>query len=80
MYDFIISFIAYWEFLLQLFHHKFPYIIILIFRIAIFQILSNPFEDIVPRVNAEDRKSKDSKEEKVKSKSKATKYAIYCHF
>lgn len=53
---------------------------ILIFRIAIFQILSNPFEDIVPRVNAEDRKSKDSKEEKVKSKSKATKYAIYCHF
>lgn len=52
----------------------------LIFRIAIFQILSNPFEDIVPRVNAEDRKSKDSKEEKVKSKSKATKYAIYCHF
>jgi hypothetical protein len=38
--------------------------------------LSNPFDDIVPRVTADDRKSKHSKEEKVKSKSKATKYVV----
>lgn len=53
---------------------------ILIFRIVIFQILLNLFEDIVLRVNVEDRKLKDLKEEKVKSKFKVIKYVIYCYF
>lgn len=53
---------------------------ILIFRIVIFQILLNSFEDIVLRVNVEDRKLKDFKEEKVKSKFKVIKYVIYCYF
>ncbi|XP_062595408.1 spliceosome-associated protein CWC27 homolog, partial [Saccostrea cucullata] len=42
-------------------------------KIKTTHILSNPFDDIIPRVSAHERKSKETKEDKVKSKSKATK-------